>query len=218
MSRRGGGRRSETRRDQESSTPSPSFQRGRGRGGDRGRGRGGRGGFTPAPSPTPVHAPPPAASGYRSAIAGPSTVSTPQAAHSSATAPPPPAYATAAATATATASSSSSAIVPPPRPGYGKLGKKCVIRANHFAVEVSDRDLFHYDVAITPEITSKKVNRDVISQLVRSFRESYLGNRMPAYDGRKSLFTAGALPFEAKEFVVKLVEKDDPASSSSSVK
>jgi eukaryotic translation initiation factor 2C len=41
---------------------------------------------------------------------------------------------------------------------------------------------------------------------------------MPAYDGRKSLYTAGALPFEAKEFVVKLVEKNDPASSSSSVK
>jgi eukaryotic translation initiation factor 2C len=73
-------------------------------------------------------------------------------------------------------------------------------------------------VAITPEITSKKVNRDVISQLVRSYRESHLGNRMPAYDGRKSLYTAGALPFEAKEFVVKLVEKNDPASSSSSVK
>ena len=73
-------------------------------------------------------------------------------------------------------------------------------------------------MAITPEITSKKVNRDVISQLVRSYRESHLGNRMPAYDGRKSLYTAGALPFEAKEFVVKLAERGDPASSSSSVR
>ncbi|KAI5603005.1 hypothetical protein BDE02_01G190600 [Populus trichocarpa] len=234
MSRRGGGRRSsEPRPDQGSSTPSPSFQRGGG--GDRGRGRGRRGGFTPAPSPTPVRAPPPAASGYLSATAGPSTSSTPQEMASSSNAPPPSASSSASmeelsqeiakklsfGSTSATGGSvpvSSKAIVPPPRPQLGRIGRKCTIRANHFVVEVSDRDLFHYDVAITPEITSKKVNRDVISQLVRSYRESHLGNRMPAYDGRKSLYTAGALPFEAKEFVVKLVEKNDPASSSSSVK
>ncbi|KAG5248301.1 protein argonaute [Salix suchowensis] len=247
MSRRGGGRRSsEPRRDQDSSNPSPSFQRG-GDGG-RGRGRGGRGGFTTAPSSIPVRAPHPAASGYLSVTAGPSTSLTPRGTASSSTPPPAssstpapassstPAPASASTPAPASASTSASveemsqevakklvcavsskAIVPPPRPQYGSKGRKCVIRANHFMVEVSDRDLFQYDVAITPEVTSKKVNRDVMSQLVRSYRESHLGNRMPAYDGRKSLYTAGALPFEAKEFVVKLAEKNDPASSSSSV-
>uniref|UniRef100_A0A6N2KG31 Piwi domain-containing protein n=1 Tax=Salix viminalis TaxID=40686 RepID=A0A6N2KG31_SALVM len=240
MSRRGGGRRSsEPRRDQDSSNPSPSFQRG-GDGG-RGRGRGGRGGFTTAPSPIPVRAPHPAATGYLSVTAGRSSSLTPRETASSSTPPlasssaSPPASSSASVEAisqemekklsfksiTATGGSvpvSSKAIVPPPRPQYGSKGRKCVIRANHFVVEVSDRDLFQYDVAITPEVPSKKVNRDVISQLVRSYRESHLGNRMPAYDGRKSLYTAGALPFEAKEFVVKLVEKNDPASSSSSVK
>ncbi|XP_011037293.1 PREDICTED: protein argonaute 5-like [Populus euphratica] len=234
MSRRGGGRRSsEPRPGQGSSTPSPSFQRGGG--GDRGRGRGRRGGFTPAPSPTPVRAPPAAASGYLPATAGPSTSLTPQEMASSSTALSPSASSSASTeelsqeiakklslgSTSATGGSvpvSSKAIVPPPRPQFGRIGSKCTIRANHFAVEVADRDLFHYDVAITPEVTSRKVNRDVISQLVRSYRESNLGNRMPAYDGRKSLYTAGALPFEAKKFVVKLVEKNDPASSSSSVK
>jgi len=49
--------------------------------------------------------------------------------------------------------------------------------------------------------------------LVRAHRESILGNRMPAYDGRKSLFTAGPLPFEVKEFKVKLGDNDEPGSS-----
>ncbi|KAF9684816.1 hypothetical protein SADUNF_Sadunf04G0158000 [Salix dunnii] len=238
MSRRGGRRSSEPRREQDSSNPSPSFQRG-GDGG-RGRGRGGRGGFT---TPIPVRAPHPVAPGYLSVTAGPSTSLTPRGTASYSTPPlassstPPPASTSSSASVEETSQEvakklslksitptggsvpvSSKAIVPPPRPQYGSKGRKCVIRANHFVVEVSDRDLFQYDVAITPEVTSKKVNRDVISQLVRSYRESHLGNRMPAYDGRKSLYTAGALPFEAKEFVVKLVEKNDPASSSSSVK
>ncbi|VAI89449.1 unnamed protein product [Triticum turgidum subsp. durum] len=32
--------------------------------------------------------------------------------------------------------------------------------------------------------------------------------RLPAYDGRKSLYTAGALPFDAREFVVRLTDED----------
>ena len=101
------------------------------------------------------------------------------------------------------------------RPGYGTMGKKCIVKANHFLVQVVDRDIHHYDVSITPEITSKKVNRDVVSELTRLYRESHLGKRMPAYDGRKSLYTAGPLPFESKEFVVKL-DQDSGATSSTS--
>lgn len=66
-------------------------------------------------------------------------------------------------------------------------------------------------VTITPEVTSKKVNRDVINELVRLYKESHLGKRNPAYDGRKSLYTAGSLPFTSKEFVVKLVDRDNQA-------
>lgn len=52
------------------------------------------------------------------------------------------------------------------------------------------------------------MNRAIISELVRLYREIELGMKLPAYDGRKSLYTAGYLPFDAKEFVVKLVEED----------
>ncbi|GMN68416.1 hypothetical protein TIFTF001_037471 [Ficus carica] len=51
-----------------------------------------------------------------------------------------------------------------------------------------------------------------MSQLVHMFRASHLGSRRPAYDGRKSLYTAGQLPFESKEFIVKLVENDGQAN------
>ncbi|KAG4974367.1 hypothetical protein JHK87_031188 [Glycine soja] len=70
-------------------------------------------------------------------------------------------------------------------------------------------------VSINPEINSKKVCRDVMTLLVQAHREKFLGNRIPAYDGRKSLFTAGPLPFESKDFVIVLKDEDEPGSSSS---
>ncbi|KAJ6411136.1 hypothetical protein OIU84_007818 [Salix udensis] len=64
-------------------------------------------------------------------------------------------------------------------------------------------------VSIIPEVQSRVVNRAVMEQLVKLYRESHLGKRLPAYDGRKSLYTAGALPFQAKEFKITLVDEDD---------
>ena len=48
-----------------------------------------------------------------------------------------------------------------------------------------------------------------MEQLVKLYRESHLGKRLPAYDGRKSLYTAGALPFQAKDFKITLIDEDD---------
>ena len=48
-----------------------------------------------------------------------------------------------------------------------------------------------------------------MAELVRLYKESDLGTRLPAYDGRKSLYTAGKLPFAWKEFAIKLVDADD---------
>ncbi|KAL1191041.1 Protein argonaute 5 [Cardamine amara subsp. amara] len=102
---------------------------------------------------------------------------------------------------------SSKAVTLQARPGFGKIGEKVMVRANHFLVQVADRDLYHYDVSISPEVTSKKVNREVMKILVNTYRESHLNQKFPAYDGRKSLYTAGALPFESKEFVVNWKEE-----------
>ncbi|XVE79341.1 hypothetical protein DITRI_Ditri14bG0050400 [Diplodiscus trichospermus] len=104
------------------------------------------------------------------------------------------------------------------RPRCGGGGKPCTVRANHFFVDVADIDLHHYDVSITPEITSKKVNRAIIQRLIDLYQQSHLGGRLPAYDGRKSLYTAGALPFESNNFTVKLIDGDGSGSSSSSAR
>ncbi|KAF5469288.1 hypothetical protein F2P56_013372 [Juglans regia] len=97
----------------------------------------------------------------------------------------------------------------PLRPGKGSTGTKCIVKANHFFAELPDKDLHQYDVTITPEVTSRGVNRAVMEQLVRLYRESHLGKRLPAYDGRKSLYTAGPLPFLSKEFKITLIDEDD---------
>ncbi|GAB4851024.1 Protein argonaute 10 [Ancistrocladus abbreviatus] len=95
------------------------------------------------------------------------------------------------------------------RPGYGQLGSKCIVKANHFFAELPNKDLNHYDVTITPEVSSRTVNRAIMEELVRLYRESDLGMRLPAYDGRKSLYTAGQLPFSWKEFTIKLIDEED---------
>lgn len=107
---------------------------------------------------------------------------------------------------------SSKALAFPARPGFGSLGKKCMVRANHFVVSLQHKDMHHYDVAITPEVPSKALNRAVMKQLVTLYGDSHLASLKPAYDGRKSLYTAGALPFVSKDFEVKLPEKDEKPS------
>ncbi|KAL0441175.1 UNVERIFIED_CONTAM: protein argonaute 1 [Sesamum radiatum] len=101
----------------------------------------------------------------------------------------------------------------PLRPGKGSYGTKCIVKANHFFAELPDKDLHQYDVSITPEVTSRGVNRAVMEQLVKLYRESHLGKRLPAYDGRKSLYTAGPLPFASKEFKITLIDEEDGPGS-----
>ncbi|KAG2728154.1 hypothetical protein I3843_01G187300 [Carya illinoinensis] len=96
-----------------------------------------------------------------------------------------------------------------PRPGFGQVGTKCIVKANHFFAELPEKDLNQYDVTITPEVSSRALNRAIMEELVRLYRETDLGARLPAYDGRKSLYTAGELPFTWKEFKIKLVDEED---------
>lgn len=48
-----------------------------------------------------------------------------------------------------------------------------------------------------------------MGELIKVYKESDLGMKLPAYDGRKSLYTAGELPFTWKEFTVKLIDEED---------
>ncbi|KAL8245916.1 hypothetical protein R6Q59_007132, partial [Mikania micrantha] len=101
----------------------------------------------------------------------------------------------------------------PLRPGKGSTGERCIVKANHFFAELPDKDLHQYDVTINPEMQSRGVNRAVMAQLVTMYRDTHLGKRLPAYDGRKSLYTAGALPFASKEFKITLLDEDDGSGS-----
>lgn len=49
--------------------------------------------------------------------------------------------------ASSAAPTSSRIIKAPPRTGYGTLGRKCVIRANHFLVDLGEKDPYQYDVS-----------------------------------------------------------------------
>ncbi|KAJ6813031.1 protein argonaute 1A-like [Iris pallida] len=97
----------------------------------------------------------------------------------------------------------------PLRPGPGRVGHRCIVKANHFFAELPDKDLHQYDVSITPEVPSRVVNRAVMRQLVNLYRQAYLGGRLPVYDGRKSLYTAGPLPFTSKSFEITLLDEED---------
>ncbi|GAA0144984.1 translation initiation factor [Lithospermum erythrorhizon] len=92
----------------------------------------------------------------------------------------------------------------PQRPGFGQLGTKCVVKANYFLAEVSDKELSQYSVKITPEVKSLKLNKAIMTKLVKLHGDTELGNRLPVYDGKGSLYMADSLPFHSKDFVITL--------------
>ncbi|KAL9268774.1 argonaute PNH1-like protein [Drosera capensis] len=105
--------------------------------------------------------------------------------------------------------SSSASIQFPQRPGYGQTGTTCIVKANHFLAQVSKSELCHYDVNVTPEVISSKLNRAIMAQLIRIYRETDLGSRLPVYDGKKNLYTAGLLPFTSREFAVTVFHEQE---------
>nr|QCD25890.1 argonaute 5 [Helianthus tuberosus] len=105
-------------------------------------------------------------------------------------------------------SSSKKKISAPLRNGFGTIGRKCVIKANHFLVDLGQKDPHQYDVSISPEVTSKTKCKEIMKFLSSLYRASHLGNLLLAYDGKKSAFAAGPLPFESKEFAVTITEQD----------
>ena len=62
---------------------------------------------------------------------------------------------------------------------------------------------------INPEVTSHKLNKAIMTQLVKLHKESDLGMRLPVYDGGRNLYTAGLLPFTTKNFIIKLSDEEE---------
>jgi len=75
---------------------------------------------------------------------------------------------------------------------------------------------FRLQVTISPDPTPKGEYREVMSKLVSEYQHTELGGRFPAFDGRDSLFTAGALPFDIMKFKVTLSACADKRYVSSS--
>ena len=117
------------------------------KGGGRGRGRG-------APLPSPM------ASSEADSISSVSQLGGEMERLSVQTEPPAPTQAPAAIPAPQQQKQQQQQLVPASsvkfaqRPDHGTVGSRCLIRANHFLVELADRDLHHYDVMLTFLISS----------------------------------------------------------------
>ncbi|GAU45969.1 hypothetical protein TSUD_194170, partial [Trifolium subterraneum] len=73
-------------------------------------------------------------------------------------------------------------------------------------------------VIITPEVVFRKKRKAIIVELVRLYQNTELGKRLPVYDGRNNLYTAGSLPFTHKVFNIVLLNEDDEGASSTRVR
>ncbi|KAL3683483.1 hypothetical protein R1sor_001505 [Riccia sorocarpa] len=94
------------------------------------------------------------------------------------------------------------------RIGTGSKGAKCDLDVNHFRVKFQPReDVYHYNVTIEPAI-KRPVCRKVMKKLYEVYGVQTLEGKKFAYDGEKSLFSVGPLPFTNKDFQVSL--DDDP--------
>ncbi|XP_077491668.1 uncharacterized protein LOC144102232 [Amblyomma americanum] len=107
----------------------------------------------------------------------------------------------------------------PRRPAHGQLGRTIQLLANHFSIEIPTGSVYHYDVEISSETAqetkvpeqkkyrclSTKINRIVIELLVKKYRQD-LANCIPAFDGRKNLYTRRQLNFRERTFTVDLEE------------
>ncbi|XP_077490052.1 protein argonaute-2-like [Amblyomma americanum] len=110
----------------------------------------------------------------------------------------------------------------PQRPQHGTLGRKINLLANHFEIQLPEGSFYHYDVTIlssskkeeakAPDdkkmrCLSTRINRLVIQSLVEKYRGE-LRNCLPAFDGRKNLYTRKELPFKERTFTVPFREDD----------
>ncbi|MCO5610336.1 hypothetical protein L7F22_064572 [Adiantum nelumboides] len=99
-------------------------------------------------------------------------------------------------------------LVAPKRPQPGRAGSRAMVRVNHFVVNFRPGvTIYHYDVDINPKVSSRSIARRLQRQLL-AMHETDFQERLPAYDGSKSLYTAGPLPFESKEFTVAFTNEN----------
>ncbi|XP_046745318.1 protein argonaute-2 isoform X3 [Diprion similis] len=81
----------------------------------------------------------------------------------------------------------------PRRPNIGREGRPISLRANHFQITMPRGFVHHYDINIQPDKCPRKVNREIIETMVRSYSKIF-GTLKPVFDGRNNLYTRDPLP------------------------
>ena len=99
----------------------------------------------------------------------------------------------------------------PPRPGYGKLGRAIVVRANFFAMELTRDTFYEYVIDISPLSHSRKPTAHIKRRVLALFEKSPAA--LPyihkiAHDGVQRLIAVERLP-EPLQGVVKYSDDDD---------
>lgn len=95
----------------------------------------------------------------------------------------------------------------PLRPGYGTVGTKTLVRANHFPVAIPQTTLFKYDVAMVPEIKIKRMKKRVFQLL----EASALGKikHLIATDYAKTIITPSRLTLPDDRLQVEVTYYDE---------
>ncbi|CAI2197507.1 10407_t:CDS:2, partial [Funneliformis geosporum] len=89
------------------------------------------------------------------------------------------------------------------RPGLGRKGRVINVRANYIEISyLPYTNIYHYDVIITPEVPPS-LNRRIYCEL-ESLQADVFERSKPVFDGRRNIFTAIPLPFEAATFDITL--------------
>ncbi|PAV78541.1 hypothetical protein WR25_09569 isoform C [Diploscapter pachys] len=93
----------------------------------------------------------------------------------------------------------------PKRPNHGVEGRSILLRANHFAVRIPGGTIQHYQVDVQPDKCPRRVNRDIISCMIRSWSK-FFSSINPVYDGKRNMYTREVLPIgrDKKDFEVTL--------------
>ncbi len=64
----------------------------------------------------------------------------------------------------------------------------------HFVqVKIPSCTLYHYDVSIIPDKCPRRVNREIIEELVKVHADQFAHHK-PVFDGRKNLYSRKMLP------------------------
>ncbi|KAH9006800.1 argonaute-like protein [Lactarius hatsudake] len=98
------------------------------------------------------------------------------------------------------------------RPGQGTGGRPIEVFTNNFATELDQGTIYHYDVISPADRPLPAARNFEIIQALQTQVEPAFFARPGVYDGRKNLFTAYELPFEAggREFSVPMGAPPSP--------